>query len=99
MGISRRQVMLAGTCSIAATTLSGRFGAAAFAAPATAEQAWLQECSRRFQQRALLPTAQADEMAQICLVSARQFEDVGADMIPDYSGTEAADSELSYWTD
>lgn len=91
MLITRRSVLLA--CPMVAVALIvGARGTAA-----SQESAWLRACSLRFQQRALMPPAEANQLAEVCLEVIREVEGISNDRLPEMSGIEAADEELGYW--
>ena len=77
---------------VAAALIVGARGAAA-----REESDWLRACSLRFQQRALMPPAEALRLAEVCLEVVRDVEGIPSDRLPEMSGIEAADEELGYW--
>jgi len=91
MLFTRRSVLLAGPMVAAALIVGTRSTAA------REKSAWLHACSLRFQQRALMPPAEAHRLAEVCLEVVREVEGITNDRLPEMSGLEAADEELGYW--
>jgi hypothetical protein len=83
-----RRTVLAG---LSAVPLAAVFPPPAF--PQTAKEAWLDDCARRFIDRAALTRREADEIAGLCWKNTVDSEGPA----PKTGGAEAADIEMSYW--